>query len=291
MGRTVPTNDDKITEWVKSQKDGEPRFNVDAAWSRFQAANDIADVRPLRRGPRRIVWSIAAAVIITVVGVGVWQSAGTRQSKMLEQVAANGERRLIQLGDGSSATLNGGSRLRYSAGNRDVFLEGEAFFDVRHNAARPFRVHARQGVIEDVGTKFNVRAYSPTIEVAVAEGSVTLAGDKTTSSPLALAAGQVAVLDSTGATRRLEQSIEAYIGWTVGDLVLENVTLRDAALELERTYGGHVVVRDSALARRTVSARLRRETIQRALDAIVIALGAAYDQQDSTFVIHPRTRQ
>ena len=289
----MATNDERIVGWVKSRKDDEPEFNVDAAWSRFEAANDIADVRPLRpelrRGRRPIVWSIAAAAMVAVVGLGVWRYV--ESSRMLEQVAANGERRTIQLGDGSSATLNGGSRLRYRAGHRDVFLEGEAFFDVEHDATRPFRVHARQGVIQDVGTKFNVRAYSPTLEVAVTEGSVTLAGDRTTSSPLALTAGQVAVLDSTGAPRRLEQSIEQFIGWTVGDLVLENVTLRDAALELERTYGGHVIVRDSALARRTVSARLRRETIQRALDAIVIALGAAYDQQDSTFVVHPRTRK
>jgi transmembrane sensor len=282
----VATNDDRIEEWLKSAKGDEPGFNVDAAWSRFEAANDLTDVRPLRRGRRPIIWSIAAAAIIAVVGLGVWRS-----SRMVEQVAANGERRTIQLGDGSSVTLNGGSRLRYNPRQRDVFLEGEAFFDVRHDATRPLRVHARQGVIEDVGTRFNVRAYSATIEVAVAEGSVTLAGDETSASPLALAAGQAAVLDSTGTPRRLEQSIDRFVGWTAGDLVLENVTLRDAALELERTYGGHVVVRDSALARRTVSARLHRETIQRALDAIVIALGAAYDQHDSTFVIHPRTQR
>ena len=291
----MATNDEKVEAWVKLRKDGEPDFNVDAAWWRFAAANDLTDVRPLRRGPRPMVWSIAAAaavIIVAAVGVGVWRYVGTSQpSRMIEHVAANGERKTIQLDDGSSATLNGGSRLREAGGQRDVFLEGEAFFDVKHDSARPFRVHAGQGVIEDVGTKFNVRAYSPSVEVAVAEGSVTLAGDKTTSSPLPLTAGQTAVLDSTGVPRRLGQSIEHFIGWTVGDLVLENVTLRDAALELERAYGGRVVVRDSALARRTVSARLRRETIQGALDAIVIALGAAYDRQDSIFVIHPRTRQ
>src|SRR4051812_8531073 len=182
--------------------------------------------------------------------MGVWRYAVTRQSSgMLEEVAAaNGEQKTIQLGDGSSATLKGGSRLLYSARGRDVALEGEAFFDVKHDATHPFRVHARQGIIEDVGTKFTVRAYSRTIEVAVAEGSVTLANDKTASSPLALTAGQVAVLDSTGGPRRVEQSIDRLVGWTAGDLVLDDVTLRDAALELERIYGGHVVIRDSALA-------------------------------------------
>ena len=288
----MATNDDKIIEWLKSRKEDQPGFNVDAAWSRFEAANDLTDVRPLRRRPHPIIWSIAAAAVIGAVSLGVWQYAARSQSsRVIEQVAVNGEQKTIQLGDGSSVTLKGGSRLRYDAGNRNVVLEGEAFFDVKHDAARPFRVHAGRGVVEDVGTKFNVRAYSPTIEVAVAEGSVTLAADKRTGPSLALTAGQVAVLDSAGGPRRVEQSIDQLLGWTVGDLVLENVPLRDAALELERTYGGHVVIRDSALARRTVSARLHRETIQRALDAIVIALGAAYDQQDSTFVIHSGTRE
>jgi transmembrane sensor len=280
----VATNDEKIINWLKSRKDDEPAFDVDAAWSRFAAGNDLTDVRPLRRGRRSMIWGIAAASLLAVAALSVWRYGGSS-----EQVTANGERKTIQLGDGSSVTLNGGSRVRYNARQRDLFLEGEAFFDVKHDATRPFRVHARHGVITDVGTKFSVRAYSSTIEVAVAEGSVTLAGEKSTSAPLALTAGQAAILDSTGALRRLDESIGRLIGWTESELVLENATLRDVALELERTYGGHVVVPDSALARRTVSARLRRETIQRALDAIVIALGVAYDQHDSTFVIHPRT--
>src|ERR671931_670319 len=106
----VATNDEKIIQCVKSPKDGEPGFNVDAAWSRFAAANDLTDVRPLWRRPRLVVWSIAAAAIIAATGLSVWRY---QSSRMLEQVAANGERKTIQLRDGSSAMLNGGSRLRY----------------------------------------------------------------------------------------------------------------------------------------------------------------------------------
>src|SRR3954469_2004006 len=107
-GRAVATNDDKIIEWLKSRKEDQSGFNVDAAWSRFEAANDLTDVRPLRRRPRPIIWSLAAAAVIAGVGLGVWQYAASQSSRVIEQVAANGEQKTIQLGDGSSVTLKGG---------------------------------------------------------------------------------------------------------------------------------------------------------------------------------------
>ena len=77
-------------------------------------------------------------------------------------------------------TLNAGSRLRwradYGARTREVQLEGEGYFEVRHDGARPFRVHAPGAVAEDLGTRFTVRAYpeGSGVEVAVAEGRVAL---------------------------------------------------------------------------------------------------------------------
>jgi len=257
------------------------------------------------------MWRVAAAVLVLAAAGAVWwRLAPNRSAQMVVAATANGERRTIPLGDGSSALLNGGSRLRYAkSGGRDVYLEGEAFFEVRHDPRRPFRVYAGGGVVQDVGTTFNVRAYEMGVEVAVSSGSVTLAAEqhgrcgtdngrsvvgndcwpRRAATALTLTAGQTAVLEASGAVRRIEQPVDRLTGWVTGDLVLNDVTLTQAALELERAFGARVMVADPTLATRRVSARFHRETIVRALDAVVVALGATYERRDSTFIIRPRT--
>ena len=293
MSDSRDPQDDRVIHWLRESRPAdEPSFDVDAAWSRFARNNDVSDVRRMRRIP--VMWQAAAAVLVAVAGLGVWQLTRHTAPALVEQVAGNGQRREIRLADGSTVTLKGGSRLRYadraSNGPRDVYLDGEAFFDVHHDATHPFRVHARNGTIEDVGTRFNVRAYAPeaTLEVAVAEGSVALGG---TGPVLILSAGDVAVLEPSGRARRVSSaSLDRYVGWMHGELVFDSRPLSAVALELERAYGRRIVIEDSALARRPVSAHLHGEDIRGALDAIVLALGATYDQRDSTFLIHaPRT--
>jgi transmembrane sensor len=215
---------------------------------------------------------------------------------MVERLAANGQRSTITLDEGTRITLNGGSRLRYTDGSaardRDVYLDGEAFFEVTHNPSRVFRVHAGRGVIEDAGTRFNIRAYSgaPTVEVVVTDGSVTFARDSSPARPLQLNRGEAATLGESGPPAKVAvASIDRYIGWTTGSLVFDNTTLRDAAAELEHRYGVRIDV-DPRLATRSVTARFHGESVDQVLDAITVALGARYERDDSTYSIRPRIR-
>ena len=94
-----------------------------------------------------------------------------------------GEQRALQLEDGSVVHLNAHSRiaLNFSATGRDVkLIEGEALFEVHHDAQRPFRVLTRDAVIRDIGTRFNVYSRSDGVKVAVIEGSVELTAVPTT---------------------------------------------------------------------------------------------------------------
>jgi ferric-dicitrate binding protein FerR (iron transport regulator) len=292
--------DARIIAWLRERRPGdEPTFSVDAGWSRFVRTHDLRNrPRPIRRVLSPVAWRIAAALIVMFAGVGAgaWRWIMHRGADpFVEQVVANGQRRTITLADGSLVTLNGGSRLRVGArmdtGARDVYLDGEAFFVVRHEPRRAFRVHAKDGTIEDVGTRFTVRAYAAQadVEVAVAEGVVTLASASRSGAPLTLKAGDVAVLEPSGIARRAtSQSLDRYVGWTRGELVLDRVPLRDALADLEHAYGVRIAVRDTALERRPVSARFHGESIRQVLDAIVVALDAAYEAHDSTFVVRAK---
>ena len=277
--------DDQIPDWLRSQQ-GET-FDVDAAWGRFADAHDLSETAAPARRLLATPWRIAAAAVIVVGAASAWWATRTtRGADQLIAATKNGERQTVTLADGSSATLNGGSRLVYSASRREALLEGEALFEIRHDAAHPFTLRAGRGVIRDVGTRFTVRAYETEVDVGVTEGAVAVSGNS--ASGVTLNAGQSASIDSAGKVRRGEDTIESLAGWVSGDLVLDNVTLAAAARELERTYGVRVLVSDSTLARRHVTARFHRETVTGALDGIALALGMIYEKRDSMYVIRAR---
>ena len=278
--------------WLKAQRRSEePTWEVGPAWQRFAARKDSS---PVARTLSPRLWRLAAALLIAVgVGAGlvVARHRGTTAPQMREVFTLNGQRTSVTLVDGTRVSLNGGSRLRYDedfgSKHRDVYLDGEAYFDVKHDAAKPFRVHARDAVVQDVGTRFTVRAYAEqtTIDVAVSEGVVAMGRD---SAQVRITAGEIGVMTPSGAVSVSRVvSLDRYVGWTSGALVLEGTTLGKAAAQLERWYGVKIVVADSSLSARPVSARFQGESVSQALDALALALGARVTHDSAGFVLSP----
>jgi transmembrane sensor len=297
-----PGRGEALARLKTPDRSAEPQWNVDAAWSRFSANTQSSVVRPL---PARIarsatIWRIAALIVIAVGLPAAWMAMRRTRSvaplAMRDVFTLNGQRTTITLDDGSRVSLNGASHLRYDAAfgtkNRDVYLDGEAYFEVTHHAAHPFRVHAHAALAEDLGTKFTVSAYreQPSVEVAVAEGLVALRRDSVADAQaVRLAAGDVGVLSDSGApTVTHSVSLDRYMGWRDGSLVLDGVSLRRAAAELQRWYDVDITITDSALAARPVVARFHGESAQRAIEALALALGARVERRGSTYVISPR---
>jgi ferric-dicitrate binding protein FerR (iron transport regulator) len=291
-------------------------WDVEAAWGRVRgrmaAGDEGARVLPLdrargggggaARGRRRVAWRVAAALVVAAAGLGTWRAAtrggpggGAAVADVTELVAPPGRHLSAPLPDGSRVTLHAGSRLRYAAGlgargrPRDVTLDGEAYFEVTHDAARPFRVRARHAVAEDLGTRFVVRAYAeaPSVEVVVAEGVVALRRAPARGAPddapgAVLRRGQLGRLAAAGApTVEPAEDVDRLTGWTAGTLALDG-TLADALPRLERWYDVDVVLADPRLASRRVTARFRDEPLPQALDALAIALGATYTRSGRT---------
>ena len=277
------------------------RYDDDAGWARLRSriADNRADARVPHIGPaiqphERRAWPrwLAAAAVLLTVGAGTYVTLRSRQggTERLETfaneiVTPNGARQTITLGDGSRVTLNAGSRLRWAADfgarTRDVYLDGEAYFAVTHDATRPFRVHARNAVAHDLGTRFTVRAYDELaqVEVVVAEGSVSLRQDRINADSAILATGQLGRLGESGRpTVESNVAVDRWTAWTTGSLVLEGLTVAEALPQLERWYDATITVADPQLATRRVSARFHDETLPQMLDALTLALGAKWQQ-------------
>ena len=305
--RASPTNGMLVDAARRAADTGSlETWDVDSAWTRIQRRLSDTTVRPLHtvRSPTRPEiprfkrpWLIAAALLLAAGPFAAWRIVTREKSvsvAMREVATPNGQRTTIDLGDGSRVTLNSGSRLRYPvdlARSRDVELNGEAYFEVTHDAARPFRVHARGGLVQDVGTHFTVRAYAelPQVEVVVTEGVVSLRRDTPTASDSAIVRnGERARLEETGRVVVESVPTERYTDWARGALVLENITLGEARRDLERWFDIQITVADSSLAQRQLMARFHGESASEALTAIGIALDVRVEQRGRTFTIERR---
>ena len=283
-------------------------WNVDAAWSKV--ARSLDRPAPAFRSPTVVhaprygrAWRIAAILLVTVgIGLGgrAWmrsrQDAAAAARTTADVATGVGQRLSVHLPDGSTVTLNAGSRLQYATGAdgaRMVTLDGEGYFDVRHDARHPFRVHAHGGVAEDVGTRFVVRAYSeqPDVRIAVEEGAVRVNRADGTTEPGLVTAGMLGTIPASGAPTVTPLSKQdRYFAWTDGELSLDGQPFRDAIPMLGRWYGVSIRVPDSALGERRVFGTFRHESVADAMATLALALDATYSQAGNTVTFAARTR-
>jgi transmembrane sensor len=168
----------------------------------------------------------------------------------------------VPMSDGSRVTLNTDSALRVALDAHERLIEldhGEAFFEVAHDAARPFIVKAGNKRIVAVGTQFAVRYEGENVRVSVFEGTVRFETDRPargtapreqSEPPLLLAAGTIAraehdavLVQKTGAAE-IEQSLT----WRTGILTFRDTPLADAVAEFNRYNTRKIVIEDPAIA-------------------------------------------
>jgi len=156
-----------------------------------------------------------------------------------------GNRSVITLSDGSCVWVNAGSRLIYPSKfvdkTREVFLTGEAFFDIEKNEDHPFVVKTVDAKIEVLGTRFNVLAYPEdySIQTVLVEGSVEIKKIKggLFEKGLRLSPGELGYFNKkTHETRIYKVDVEPYILWTEGLFSFSNTDLSRVVKKLERYY-------------------------------------------------------
>ncbi|MGY1411120.1 MULTISPECIES: FecR family protein [unclassified Luteimonas] len=210
----------------------------------FSARGPLARVRP-RGGIAAVA---AVAVCALALGWG-WRELATVAP--VHYATALGDVRSLDLADGSQATLASDSRiaLRLSRSARHIALEqGEAYFEVAKDPARPFVVEAGTRRVVAVGTRFSVRRDAADLRVVVTEGLVRLeAGDAGTQADTLLPAGSVAIVHRDSVLVRSMPLDEAarLVDWRSGLLVFRDTTLADAASEFNRYNARKIVIGDA----------------------------------------------
>ena len=191
------------------------------------------------------------------------------------------------LDDGSVVRLAPESRLRVEpvTHRREVWLDGEAFFAVAKDSSRPFAVRTRAGSVEVLGTRFDLRVEGDELRLVVTEGKVALTSG---THRLLVVAGQVAHVRN-GGQPVVENTVkvDSLLSWTDGFIVFQNTPLRQVARELERRYDVRVLLPDSTIASRTVTAWFTKQDFRQVLFAICRAVDAHCTLRDNVASIEP----
>jgi transmembrane sensor len=219
-------------------------------------------------------WSVAAGIIIMVSagiasfylfkkspGIVALSDVGivSKNESWTEKQNAKGTRSSIVLSDGTKIWLNADSKLDYpqvfEGRLREVYLTGEAFFDVAKNPSKPFIIHLDNGTVRVLGTSFNIKAYkgSGVVETSVATGKVAFIPKKNdklleTADTTFLTPEWKAVYHTVNGEVKTVSTISIEDkAWTEGKLIFKSNSFEEIALELERSFGKKVVFSDDAI--------------------------------------------
>lgn len=204
----------------------------------------------------------------------------------------------VKLADGSHVILNAGSTLKYpinfpEKGNREVFLSGEAFFDVTKDEKRPFKVHTDKFDIQVLGTQFNANSYDQeTASIVLVKGAVDLNKTGDQQKVIHLKPGQLAELNNQNAEEFTIKDVDTdlYTAWIKGGLVFRNVTFQEMLKKMGRHYNITIINNNEEMAKERFNASFGNEPLQTLLKYYKEVYGIQYTQQDNTIIIQPKTK-
>lgn len=310
--------DEEATTWVVRQSSGPldeadqrafedwydlgPRqqgayLRAQAIWRSLDKATVQPNLRPdaksrgrvTARPSRRAVLSAGlAASAAAGITAAVW---ATRRTDAQAFTTTVGEVRKIPLSDRTLASLNSESRLEVRMTpklRRVVLVSGEALFNVAKNPQRPFVVEAGDVFVRAIGTAFSVRRWATGADVLVTEGVVETWNAAGAGHARRISAGERAFVSNRAesfAVVSAPEDIQRRLAWRDGNIVLDNQTLAEAALEFNRYNRLKIVITDPELQSHRFVGQYRTDQPEQFADAVHALLGATVTRQGDRIAI------
>ncbi|RFS26212.1 FecR family protein [Chitinophaga silvatica] len=242
------------------------------------------------------VASVAAAAVLLFLVSRIWLGRGEndkREQPALQQlVTKTGSRTYIKLTDGTSVWLNAGSKLHYpkqfEGKNREVTLEGEAYFEVATDANHPFIVKTNACSIRVLGTSFNVRFYpdekmattslvTGSIEVVADRRTVRLQPNEKLTIPYSLPATNTANVETPpiklSTLTPVKDNIVVETAWKDNKLAFKKLALSEVVQLMERWYGAEIHFKSEQKKSLVFSGVFENESLTEALQALEMSGG------------------
>jgi ferric-dicitrate binding protein FerR (iron transport regulator) len=269
------------------------QINTDADWKLLSA--QVADKFPISYS--KISWHtyflrIAALVVFTSgISFGLYKllvSTNSREKSEFVSEHADQMIREIFLPDGSSVTLNKGSRLSYrgsfGTGSRDVILEGEALFNVVLGMSVPFQVFVGGSVVKVTGTSFSVSETTEgSVKVSVLSGKVELSATGGEENKISIAANQ-----SGYVLKNKELKIEAgvsanVLSWKTGHLIFNQTPLDSALMDIAHHFGRSLAL-EGTLGDE-ITAEFQNQPLGEILSELKLVAGLQFDTTGVALIV------
>jgi len=291
-------------EWRQALEATEQDFanaanpNIDEAKLLEKIKKSIGDKVPVKKH-RNWTWIAAAAILLLVLGIGLFQlKTGVEQKdlaaiKKAKPVPTQEEaHKWVKLPDGSSVQLNQGSYLEYpdsfeGKALREVRLIGEAYFDIKHDAKHPFVIHTGKIKTTVLGTAFNIRAYdaNDAVTVTVTRGKVKVEDEKRTLAVL-IPNQQLAWNMKSPEPIKAKVNAAEVVEWKKHDLIMDDITLAEAAEMIAERYGVKVQFNNEKVKScRFTAAFLNRNDITQVLSVVGDITGATLTLKNNQVTI------
>jgi len=328
-GKCTPQERDEFFDLLEAHKEDETIISLmdglyseirmetpSASYVNNQGRMDLAGpahqpgkVVPLRSRFKTYRWAAAAALLLLITAGGwlltqrhtdVALATNTAAGKKVEVVSAftsirtgNHEKKVIVLTDSTRIVLNGATELRYpdhfDPEKREVYLEGEAFFEVSNAAAWPFVIRSAGGMSTTVlGTSFNIKAYPDRRQaiVSVVTGKVKITRNEKDISIL-IKGQELRMTMQTGAAEQRNTGGNTIAGWQTGDISFNDETLEDILKDLQIFYGVNIRISNAGLANLVITTGFKKNTsIENALDVVCELANARYTKNNEGYVVY-----
>jgi ferric-dicitrate binding protein FerR (iron transport regulator) len=279
---------------------------LNEVWAEIRLQEQAAaapKIKPLKRAG--FLWQKIAAGLLLMLTVGgglFYKFRQTSQPVTYTTLAATGEKIFQVLPDGTKVWLNRSSQIRYSENfgrkEREIFLSGEAFFDVAANAVAPMLIHARNIDVQVLGTAFNIDAYENNkhIEVTLVNGRVEVVSHEQQERKILLNKSKKLIIPVEQATvtpaatdwkvTALKDLRTSDIKWASDTLVFRKQPMIDLSAQLELKYGVRIIIQNPHLKNVRFSGTLADASLQDALEALKLSNPFTYTIENNIVNIH-----
>lgn len=236
------------------------------------------------------------SVILQDSGRLVYSSPVVDESPVYNTITVpRGNEFQLHLSDGTKVWLNAESELRYpttfSKECREVWLVGEAYFEVVADSSQPFLVHSARGKIEVLGTRFNVRSYPEEAKVVttLVQGCVVYTDSE--QRKFRLSPGEQTISQFGLETILQKVNTDYYTGWKDGKYVFKSAALEDIMQELSRWYNVTVFYTNAEVKQLHFTGDLKRyDCVESFLQFLEIGGDVCFDVKDNTIIVNKKVK-